>query len=199
MFGIETVEPWIGPAYGKADPKLLIVGDSRYDESYTDRMIIQDQVSGHRDPTFTRFVQAVLGKHHSEPGYDAEARAFWDRTAFYNYVTNFFAGTVAAPLDRSIRMDPQNGRVLREMLRAYKPTHAIVWGYANWESLVVEGLPWTKEGDIPGLDRPEPCRTAVVDGHATLFTRVLHPSSADFAYEDWAPMLSAFLALRSAA
>src|SRR5919205_813865 len=87
------------------------------------------------------------------------------------------------------RTDPQNARVLQEMLRAFRPTHAIVWGFANWDS-IVQSTTWAKVGHIPGLETSEPCRTMSVNGHTTLFTCILHPSSPEFTFERWAPVLS---------
>ena len=195
MFGVEAVEPWIGPSYGQTEPKIMVVGDTRYSKTYRDRRIVQDQVEGRRDPVFTKFTQAVIGKPTSAPGYDADARAFWGGVLFYNYNTTFFPEKAGTRLDWATRTDPQNARVLQEMVRAFRPTHAIVWGFANWDS-IVQGASWAKFGTIPGLETQEPYGAMSVDGHTTLFAGVLHPSSPEFRFERWAPVLSAFLSLR---
>ena len=99
MFGVEAVEPWIGPSYGQTEPKIMVVGDTRYSKTYRDRRIVQDQVEGRRDPVFTKFTQAVIGKPTSAPGYDADARAFWRGVLFYNYNTIFFPEKAGTRLD----------------------------------------------------------------------------------------------------
>ena len=194
MFGVEAVEPWIGPNYGRSEPKVLVVGDSRYSKTYHDRRIVQDQVEGRRDPVFTKFTQAAIGKQTSAPGYEADARAFWDGALFYNYNTTAFPEKAGTPLDSAARADPQNARVLQEMIRAFRPTHAIVWGFANWDS-IVQGSSWATLGHIP-LEPPELYRAMLVEGHTVLFAGVLHPSSREFRFERWAPVLSAFLSIR---
>ena len=65
----------------------MIVGESRYDEEFTDRKIIQERLNGNRSRTITNFVQAILGTRHWEPGYDETG--FWNRVLFYNYNTTF--------------------------------------------------------------------------------------------------------------
>lgn len=195
MFGVDAVEPWIGPDYGRSEPKVLVVGDSRYSRTYHDRRIVQDQVEGRRDPVFTKFTQAVIGKQTSAPGYETDARAFWNGALFYNYNTTFFPEQAGTRLDGAARSDPQNARVLQEMLRAFRPTHAVVWGFANWNS-IVQGSGWAQAGHVPGLTTQEPCRAMSVDGHTTLFAGVQHPSSPEFRFERWSPVLSAFLAVR---
>jgi hypothetical protein len=36
MFGIPKCDPWIGPEYKHVTLKLLVLGESRYDEDFTD-------------------------------------------------------------------------------------------------------------------------------------------------------------------
>jgi hypothetical protein len=80
------------------------------------------------------------------------------------------------------------------MLQKYKPTHCIVWGYANWEGIGVEGIEWGPEQPIPGLADAHTYCSITVDGNKTLFSYVRHPS-AGFSYDRWSEVLSAFLAL----
>jgi hypothetical protein len=37
---------WVGPGYEFATPRVLILGESRYDDEFTDRMIIEYRVAG---------------------------------------------------------------------------------------------------------------------------------------------------------
>ncbi len=61
MFGKTDFEPWVGDQYGNRELRLLVIGESRYDEEFTDKQIIHGQVIGNRHKTFTNFVQAATG------------------------------------------------------------------------------------------------------------------------------------------
>jgi hypothetical protein len=79
----------------------------------------------------------------------------------------------------------------RKILQELGPTHAIVWGITNWDS-VDAGSEWT-DGYIP--DTKELYSTTTVDGHSTFFMRVPHPAAA-FSPKKWTPVLSRFLELK---
>jgi len=168
-----------------------VLGESRYDEEFTDRRIIEARICGEFDGgqlrTFVNFERSVLGQEWSE----AEARNFWLRTAFYNYNVNFFPGRARVRLNYQKREDPQNVVTLRRVVTDLKPSHCIVWGLGNWES--IDAASEWKDGWIP--ESTEPYCATTIDGHTTLFTRVRHPScglSSDY----WYPVLSRFLTLR---
>ena len=171
----------------------MVIGESRYDEEFTDKQIIQELVNGNRHKTFTNFVQAAIGTRYWEPDYNESG--FWNRVLFYNYNTTFFPGGARIPLPWNERMNSQNAQLLREVLREWKPSHAVAWGLENWESLVVEGADWAETETIPGTVA-EPYRAVTVDGFTTLFARTPHPSWQGFSYEKWRPMLKAFLAMK---
>lgn len=187
MFGIPTFDPWIGPEYKKVPLKLLVLGESRYDEEFTDRRVIQTQISrgfpGGQRRTFTNFERAVLGQEHSE----AERQGFWRRVIFYNYNLSIFPGKPRVRVEYKRRENPRNSMILQRMLTEFKPTHAIVWGKTNWDSIDT-GPNW-EDGAIPGSG------VATVDSHAILFMFVRHPSSG-FSSEYWHPVLMQFLAVR---
>lgn len=193
MFGHAFFEPWQGDRYGESEPKLLVLGESRYDEEFTDREIIEERVKGHRERTYTNFVQAISGRRYSEPDYDEPS--FWQRVVFYNYNTTFFPGKARVPLSWQGRLDPENPRMLRAVLLKWKPTHVVVWGMCNWESLRVESEEFSAPRPIPGA-MTEPYRTIAVDGCASLFARTHHPSWQGFSYTRWAAMLRAFLTMQ---
>jgi hypothetical protein len=176
MFGMVNVEPWIGPDYDKSDLKLLVLGESRYDEDYTDQTIIQTKIDGQRKQTFTDFVQAALGKHHSDPEFDAAA--FWNKTIFYNYLF-FFPGGPRIPVAEKMRANKENWRTLERMLETFKPTHCIVWGVGNWRSIE------------PNLRKRSPLYFTEVKGHKTLFVYVKHPSTG-FSFDKWTLCLRTF-------
>jgi hypothetical protein len=188
--GSTMLNPWVGPDYPHASVKLLVLGESRSDKHFSDRKIIRSIMKGEFDggqrATFTKFERAVLGSKHSE----AERQAFWNATLFHNYNVNFFPGKSRVPLPYSKREDPQNVISLKRVLRKHKPSHVIVWGKWNWDSIDVRSS-WT-DHRIPNTRRHY-SRT-IIDDHALLFTHVPHPSSA-FSPRRLHPALSRFLAL----
>ena len=185
-------DPWIGPDYAHANVKLLVMGESRYDEDFSDRQVIELRINqkfpGRQRRTFTNFERAVLGQDYSE----SQAQNFWNATIFYNYNLSFFPGQPRMPLARRTREDPQNAKSLRRILHDLEPTHAIVWGIGNWSS-VHTGSGWT-DAFIPGTD--ERYSSLKVDTHATFFTGMTHPSTA-FSSKKCTPILLRFLELRS--
>src|SRR5579871_1157059 len=102
-------DPWVGNEYDSAankSPRLLVIGESRYDAEFTDRQIIQDRMGGKRSRTFTNFVQAATGVRHRDPFYDEPK--FSRSTVFYNYNTTFLPGTARNPLPWNERENPAN-------------------------------------------------------------------------------------------
>jgi hypothetical protein len=193
MFGIDGFNPWTGldGRYEASNPRLMVVGDVRLDMPLTDRESVLRKINGAPDLIFTNFEQAVLGQRHWEEGFRAAVRAFWERTLFYNYNATHLGGR-AATLTARIRSDPLHARLLRDMLLRYKPSHAIVWGETNWDAIAVADAPWEADPPIRFSEIDEPCRSVILEGQRTRFTRIRHPS-AGFAYDRWSGLLSRFL------
>ena len=189
--------PWVGRLYFKQFRMVMIIGESRYDNEYDDFCIIEGVLKGVGGSTFTKFMQAILGIHHSEVRYPSAVCAFWDKVIFYNYNTTFFSGGARISPSWRVRCDKRHERALLYMLRTYRPSHVIVWGKGNWDSLAVERHRWKFEGYLHGGPRPD-CEFAsiVVDRNRSLFTFIQHPSTG-FSSERWYPILTRFLAFRS--
>jgi len=188
------LDPWIGGRY-KANPlKVLVLGETRYDQEFTDRQIIKARIAGKltagQRRTYTKFERAVRGQNCSE----AEAQQFWNSVIFHNYNVTAFPGGPRVKLTRQQREHPENGRTLRKILKRFKPTHAIVWGLTNWRYVDVDPDSVWIDKIIPKTK--ELCSTTTVDGHSTLFTRISHPSWG-FSSKRWAPALKHFLELQA--
>jgi hypothetical protein len=196
MFGVDGFEPWTGVdgKYEGSTPRIMVLGEQQLDAPLTDRECILRKLGGAHDLIFNNFDQAVLGCRQWQDGYREQVRAFWERTVFYNYNVGHGLAKGGAKLSAGTRLDPLHPRLLRAMLRTYKPTHVIVWGDDNWRAITVEGSTWERDDRLRCGEIDEPGRKVVVDGHPTLFTRVTHPS-ASFAYERWSALLARFLAL----
>lgn len=194
MFGIDGFEPWmgVGGKYEASLPRVMVLGDVSLDAPLSDRECILRKIGGAPDLIFTNFEQAVLGLRHWEDGFRREVRAFWERTAFYNYNLAPAAAAARTPLTPQMRRDPRHARLLRDMLDHAQPTHVIVWGEANWQALAIADAAWETEPPIRGGETDEPCRSVVIEGRRSRFARVSHPS-AGFAYERWSGLLRRFL------
>ena len=194
LFSQYGLEPWIGSAYKESNPKILAIGESRYDDNptWTDRNIIQYSADGKRDKTFTNFIQAVTGFHNSEGAYDAVS--FWKKISFYNYNREAYPGGPRIPLHDGDRLAQVNQICLRIMLEALSPTHCIVWGKKNWCFIKPDKWEWTETKSIPGdISNFEYC-SASRDGNHVLFTYINHPSTA-FPSLKWYPQINRFLQL----
>jgi hypothetical protein len=197
MSQFQNIDAWVGKGYStKLRRRVLVIGESRYDEYYDNKCIIAGVPARGGGGTFTNFMQAALGVHHSELRYRKAVSGFWDKAIFYNYLIGFYPLGPRKTPPRRIRYDKRNRRALLHVLKTYKPTHAIVWGKQNWQALWVDRHAWRWEGFLRG-PRPD-CEfcSVVVDRHRTLFTFVKHPS-AGFSSTRWHPMLKRFLALKS--
>jgi hypothetical protein len=190
MFGVKKFEPWVGSDYGTSKAKLLVIGESRYDEDITDKQIIEEQIGG---STHTNFIQSALLKRHWEEGYDPFL--FLNKVVFYNYNTTFFPGEARKKPTWDERTDPQNEKMLRNVLKKFKPTYCIVWGKENYDSIGVEGSSFSKEYKIPRLPFFHPYCSIVIDKHKTLFSYVNHPSSG-YSFDKWSSVIAAFLVLK---
>jgi hypothetical protein len=188
---IAKFDPWHGPQYRKDNPtpSILVVGHSRYDSDYSDRRIIGGVLAGKTSGTFTKFTKAMLGCRHREADYDDRKADFWNSVTFHNWNTTFFPGGARTTIPKEERRHEQNTQLLLEVLRRYKPSHAVIWGLENWTD-VCTGISET-DGLIPGTGGHYYMQT---EGFSTIFTWIVHPS-AGFNYERWIPMLKAFLAM----
>jgi len=156
----------------------MVIGESRYDRGYTDATIINGARANKGGRTFTNFTQAATGVHHSQQTYSRVLRFFWDSVVFYNYNINFFPGCARIILPSAVRNDKRNQRALLHMLTAHRPTHCIVWGKQNWESLVVYGHRWAWIRCLDGPRKDCGCCAVVVNTHRTILTFIQHPSTA---------------------
>lgn len=188
MFGVKTFKPWTGKP--RINPKVMVLGYSRYDEDYTDYDIIKGIINGDRGSTHTNFIQAVLRKKHWENDYNPAQ--FWNTAIFYNYNTTFFPGKPRVTPQWAEQVNELNSKMLKKMLVKYKPTHCIVWGVRNWESIEINGVDWGPEKYIANLSIQHLYCSATVDGHVTIFTYVKHPS-AGFSNDYWSKVIKAFL------
>jgi hypothetical protein len=173
----------------------MVIGESRFNEECTDRNIIEvlcDDGDLPSKRTFTKFMRALAGVN--DTPHENTVSLFWANKIFYNYNTTFFPGKARKPLNWEERSNKQHQRALREMIAKYRPSHAIVWGKANWESIVVEGHDWAWHRYLKGPRQDCELCSVTIGSCRTLFTFIQHPSTA-FSASEWHPLLKRFARL----
>lgn len=129
-------KPFVGEYYGLSYPKILILGESHYNEGYSDDesdytiaviKSLGQRINGKRHRFFTTIAKVLTGK--LDTYLDApSAKAFWDTVAFYNYVQEF-VGTRARQRP-TVEMFQESKEAFLQVLEMIKPTIVIVVGVA---------------------------------------------------------------------
>lgn len=186
-------DPWVGPDYSRALPRVMILGESRFDANFSDSDIVRAFLAGEglSSGTFTKFTQAISGLHNTDCTYDS--RQVWNRLIFHNYLRAFFEGEARVGVPPSVRRHPANDENLHAVFKKHEPTHMIVWGKGNYFGLDDRLTKWSAESHLPKSGHIY-CHT-MIEGRKIFVTYVNHPS-VGFSSERWAPVLLEFLALR---
>ncbi len=186
MFGIPNLVPWEGPAYAGGANRIMVIGETHYGK-WTEKQIVEHLLlpttgSG----TWTGFVKAVT----NDPALTRQSRAnFLNCIVFYNYIVNFQPETAEkSQVSDAQRSDPDNQRILLEMVKAYRPTHMIVWGLPNFRS-IAQGDLWTRLVMAENGAAYSALKVGDIDATAI---GIKHPAIG-FSSSKWGPVLAAFL------
>lgn len=181
-------KPWVGSQYPKGNVKLLLLGESHYDErkpspSFTIDLIHEYANGEWTHRYWTQIMQVVSGKRYLE----IDKHSFWNKYAFYNYIQELVAGSAGvAPTKQMIEsaIIP-----FSEVLSALKPTHLLVLSKRLWEYLPSDGRP----GDdlIIGNQKRDTWLYPISEGKVKA-TWLPHPSYR-FSAPKWHPWVTAFL------
>ena len=131
--------PWVGRNYRSGTTRLLVLGESHYDEDHEfdggrphqdfTRVQIDKYLEVPSWKFWTNITQVVAGK----PKNKCDIEAVWARIAFYNYV-NCFVG--AGPRIPPMASDWKNSMEdFRKVLADLEPTHILVLGMRLWDHL----------------------------------------------------------------
>lgn len=174
-------------------PRVMVLGESRFDADFSDREIVEAFLAGNSlsSATFIKFTQAISGMRCGHTGYDE--RKVWEALIFHNYMRAYFQGQSRVRVKAEDRTHPANDENLQFVLKKYKPTHMIVWGKDNYKGLDNRLTKWSAESELPETGNIY-CHT-VIDGQKIFVTYVYHPSTG-FSLDRWSSVLSEFLALR---
>jgi hypothetical protein len=185
--------PWIGPAYdaGFRGKKLLVLAEAHYD--WPGR---EEECPNMAD--VTRYV-LVKARRKGTWGFwgliesactgvaraaRASASPFWDRVAFYNFIPEFPAGTLARA--RPSRQQFKAGyRPFRSVLESLRPNRVIVCGHRLWN-----GMEPTREEDRRSDDVQA---YRLEDESAVWCLATYHPSSGRYHPQELTPKIWPFL------
>lgn len=137
--------PWIGRKYGLGycNRRLLILGESHYDEWEGERHILRrdftrkcveeiiDRIDGSR---FWKYIeQALLNEIRSDGWCQSGGMPLWERVAFYNFVQESVpGGPRKSPQRNAFQKSRQPFRAVLEQLR---PDRVIVCGKRLWKEM----------------------------------------------------------------
>ena len=127
-----TFEPYSGPKYESARSRLLIVGESHYDDPSdipleSTRTVVEKWRSGEWNIRYLMVASRIItGKE----AYEVDRQTALDEVAFYNFVQTM--------LKKGEHPTPQQAQASRaaflEVLHLLSPTHVIMGSYFAWEN-----------------------------------------------------------------
>lgn len=181
--------PWEGPNYKSAVPRLLIVGESHYDWEGRSQPLSMVTISvvehWMEKPSqfFTNIVATCIG-HLPDT---KERKEFWQSVAFYNYIQEF-AGN--SPRIRPLQsLWPASKAAFFEVISSLMPELVLILGDQNWEnidhSVGTEGEPLKS---LEGRHSQTWIYPTGEDSHALAF-HVKHPS-AGYNFKTFFPLFS---------
>lgn len=172
-------KPWVGKNYsiGFKDKKILVLGESHYDESETinsdlTRWVINDIVYNPGGQTyratFTCFERAMVGR----PMTQKEREEFWESVIFYNYLQFPTEGPRSIPKPEYWS---ESADAFVELLETYMPDLIIVWGARLYNALPDLGV----KGGILKLENGDTTDYWIypIKGKEILALKIHHPSA----------------------
>lgn len=181
-------QPWVGPNYETAKPRLLIVGPSHYDWPTREipvatTAVIEWAIEHGSGPLFTNLVATCTGKWP-----DAVARKrFWESVVYFNYIQEFVGDGPRKPHRYGLWVKSHDA--FAAVLNALKPELILVFGITNWNNIA--NLNGTKgEPLTAGPERyNETWLYPLGQDRAALAFHIRHPS-AGFSYKTFAPLFA---------
>lgn len=125
-------DPYIGPKYDSARCRLLIVGESHYDEPSdipleSTRTVVEKWRSGEWNVRYLMVASRVIT---GEEAHKIDRQTALDQVAFYNFVQKMMKKG-----ERPTKQQAQASEgAFLEVLHLLSPTHIIMGSYFAWES-----------------------------------------------------------------
>jgi hypothetical protein len=183
---------WVGEAWYRIAPRLLLLGDSHYvtdprdDSPELTRDIITSVRDGHRRIPFYSKTEALCAAHLTRVQ-KKESAGFWDSTAF----TNFVPFTVGSTFDSvpTAELWRAGGESFVQLLANLQPTHVLSLGQRQWNHIQFptgwRSVPDPNDAAIRVWEGP--------GGDHIRATWVNHPSSHGFSVSHWESRVAALL------
>lgn len=183
-----VAKPWIGDAYGKADGRHLILGESSHCEETeirTERLRTRcynqiwefinhgDLKYGYHTPLFERSITQVLGNSVLESKYrkSEDRNNIWNKYAFINYITES-AVSGGAGFPPTNEQWASGAASFKQVLTQLAPTHILVIGLRLWEHILAD---YNKERGLNvSEEEPTPISYRFKDQSAWI-GRIHHP------------------------
>lgn len=192
--------PWAPDGADWGGLRLLIVGESHYDEGIKyspaeqwehTHYVVRRYGAEARETTtfFVRITQTFVDGASTLP--DDDYRAFWRRVCFCNYVQEFVPGTPGSN-KVSKAMIRRSGPAFRQILDDVRPDAVLVMSAAVWEDMSTESSALEAD-DIGGIGRVY--RYTYQDG-VCLAAHTDHPRARfknTYRPDVWKPRVQAFL------
>lgn len=188
------MHPWVGEKYKASHPKLLILGESLYDQLAQKDTVIEMIKRIMTDENYAFFTK--LGNVFSNPeqweylggdNYKLNKEKFWNDVAFYEYIQK--------PLSHAKEIVPPNlweeaVEPFKEVLEFLQPDVVVALGYDTFEHLPVEG----EGGKVYKGKKEMPTRKYKLrNGKEVIVCGIQHPSSVGFSNEQWIKHFGKFL------
>ena len=125
-------EPYTGPKYSNARCRLLIVGESHYDEPSdipleSTRTVVEMWRSGEWNIRYLMVASRIIT---GKKAHEVDRQTVLDEVAFYNFVQ-----TMMKKGERPTKQQAQASRAaFLEVLHLLSPTHIIMGSYFAWEN-----------------------------------------------------------------
>ena len=136
-------EPYIGPTYETSKCRLLLVGESHYDEpsaapSESTRTVVEKWQSGEWNSRYLTTAARIICNKEAD---QIERKSALDGVAFYNFVqTMMVKGEAPTSSQARASLD-----AFLEVLRLHSPTHIIMGSYVAWDHSAADH---SKEGTL---------------------------------------------------
>lgn len=187
--------PWVGNNYEKTNPKLLILGESLYNDSKDRKLVnqyIQDLIDDKWNYSFFTKLQNIFSnpEHWEEVSktiYQLDVEKFWNDVCFHEFIQY--------PMEQSKQKVPKHyweeaHDPFMEVLQQLQPDIVIALGFETYNNLPQEG----EEGKTIKCknNSMETWKYNIGDKKITV-CKIQHPSSVGFKQQVWIELFGKFL------
>lgn len=185
-------QPYIGPLYKTSAVRLLIVGESHYEEPSSDpaestRTVVENWRSQEWNLRFLTIAARIVT---GQSAWELDRKTAFNAVAFYNFVQVLMPTKAHRPTTTQVRA---SWSAFREVLAACDPTHIVATGRFLWNNMpptdrvsgdiVLDGirLNWreysTSSGHIRTISLPHLSRASAPQWHGAVKAFLAEPAA----------------------